>query len=355
MDSGTSARDNPLIFIITTPGFDLNSPCAREYQYVSKILDENNIDVQNDEYYVAIYELDKDDDYNDESVWIKSNPVVATNETGIKSLRRKIKEMQDAPEKKRTHLTKSFGMWVDMREDGYMNMDKWNNSYIDLLDPKTTDTTDDFFKHFIGYECICGVDLSTKLDLTSIAFEFYKDGIYYICQHSWMPKETYEKRLKENRYRFDLWKENGYLTVIPGAVIDYDYITEYIHDKEKRYNIKIKEIPYDPMNATQWVNDMIFNGYTCVEVRQGPFTLNVPTKDFRDMVYSDKLKHSVDGLYTWSASNAVATQHKQEYIMLDKKVSAEKIDPMAASMNAHFRAMKILAVGQADIFYSPTL
>ena len=36
--SGMAARENPLIVIITTSGFDLNAPCYKEYQYVSKQL-----------------------------------------------------------------------------------------------------------------------------------------------------------------------------------------------------------------------------------------------------------------------------------------------------------------------------
>ncbi|WP_394861443.1 terminase TerL endonuclease subunit, partial [Clostridium perfringens] len=74
-----------------------------------------------------------------------------------------------------------------------------------------------------------------------------------------------------------------------------------------------------------------------------------------DKLYEGKVKHGKDGLYSWSASNAVATQHKQEYIMLDKKKSHEKIDPMAATINAHYRATKKLQVITGDIFYSPPI
>ncbi len=102
-----------------------------------------------------------------------------------------------------------------------------------------------------------------------------------------------------------------------------------------------------------FINDLEFEGYICPEVRQGPFTLNEPTKDYRDQLYEGKVKHSKDGLYSWAASNAIATQHKQEYIMLDKKKSAEKIDPMVATINAHYRATKVLKDAGIDIFYSP--
>lgn len=335
-------RPNALIVIISTAGTNINCPMMFEYKYVSKVLNPDIKDVENDEYFIMICELDKEDDIKDEKVWPKANPIVTLTEFGVNKLRGELKTALDAPEKMRTYKTKNMNVWCDDREDGYMNMAKWENAEEDFS-----------FEDFRGEPCIMGVDLSTKLDLTSIAFEFYRDGFYYTYQHSWMPDETYQKRLREGKYRFDLWVEEGHLTICPGATIDYGYIKEYFQNIEKEFDIKILEIPYDPANATMFINDLEFEGYICPEVRQGPFTLNEPTKDYRDQLYEGKVKHSKDGLYSWAASNAIATQHKQEYIMLDKKKSAEKIDPMVATINAHYRATKVLKDAGIDIFYSP--
>lgn len=337
---GMVARTQPLIIIITTAGTDLNRPCYKEYQYVSKVLDPYIEDVEDDEYFIMICELEEKDDIKDESTWIKANPIVATYQNGINYLRNQVKTALNAPEKMRILLTKNFDRWVDMKENGYMDMRKWRES-------ETLLTLEDFK----GKDCVMGLDLSTKLDLTSIAFEFLMDGIYYTMQHSWIPEESFNKRMREGKYRFDLWRDQGFLTVVSGAVIDYDEIKRYINLQEQLFDIKIKEVCYDPYNASQFIQDLECEGYICVEVRQGPYTLNEPTKDFRDKLYDGTLKHFKDGLYTWSASNAIATQHKQEYIMLDKAKSAEKIDPMAATINAHYRATKVL-IADTDIFYS---
>ncbi|EKS4344841.1 terminase large subunit [Clostridium botulinum] len=342
--SGMVAREQPLMVIITTAGFDLSRPCFKEYQYVSKILDPNN-PTENEEYFVMICELDIEDDIKDESNWIKANPIVATYENGLNYLRGELKAALDAPEKMRNFLTKNMNKWVDMKESGYMNMQKW----AECENNKLT------FADFEGEECVGGLDLSTKLDLTSIAFEFKRNDKYYPFQHSFMPDETYQKRVREGKYRFDLWKEQKLLTVTPGAVIDYAFVKQWIQEQEKKYNLKIKEIGYDPYNATQFVQEMEQEGYVMVEVRQGSFTLNEPTKDFRDQVYDKKLEHSGDGLLTWAIGNAVTKQNAQEFIMLDKAKSSEKIDPAAAVINAHVRGMVVLDDGAGDIFYSPDI
>lgn len=341
---GMVARTQPLIVIITTAGFDLNRPCFKEYQYVSKILDPE-INVENDEYFILICELDPEDDINDESTWIKANPIVATYENGINYLRQQLKTAREAPEKERTLLTKNFNRWVDMKENGYMNMRKWNESEEEFT-----------LEKFRGMQCVLGSDLSTKLDLTSIAFEFLVEDTYYLYHHSFLPEEEYLRRVRENKYNFALWKEQGFLTVIPGATIDCNYIKDYIQNVEKEYSINILEMCYDPAHAHQFFLDMEFEGYKTVEVRQGPFTLNEPTEDFRKQVYDKRLKHTNDGLYNWAMGNAVCANinRKQSYTMLDKSKSFEKIDPAAASINAHYRAVKVLESGSDELFYAPS-
>lgn len=312
--SGMGARTEPLMVIITTAGVDLNSPCYKEYQYVSKILDPNLKDITNDEYFVMICELDEDDDIQDESNWSKANPILTSYALGIRKLRSELKAALDAPEKMTKFKTKYMNIWVNSQKNGYMNMQKWTACRKDFT-----------FADFEGEDCVGGLDLSTKLDLTSIAFEFKIAGEYYGIQHSFIPRETYDRRMREGKYRFDLWEAEGHLTVTPGAVIDYAYVKKWIQDNEKGYNLKIKEISYDPYNATQFVQEMEQEGYIMVECRQGPFTLNEPTKDLRDNVYKNTFHHNDDGLFTFAIGNAVTKQNAQEFIMLDKAKSGFKI------------------------------
>lgn len=343
IESGMGARPQPLMVIITTSGFRLDYPCFKEYLYVSKILNPDH-QIENEEYFIMICEIDPEDNINDEENWIKANPIACTYEEGINKIRSDLKTAQDAPEKMRTFLTKRMNRWVDMKEDGYMNMMKWNKCerVFDL-------------SKFIGMDCVLGVDLSTKLDLTSIAFEFKIDGKYYGYQHSFMPEEQYRIRMNENKFPFNVWRDQGYLTITEGSVIDYNYVKKYILDTIEEFNINILEICYDPYNATQFMNDMRDLGFIDVEIRQGVFTLNEPTKDLRDKVYEENFLHCGDGLFSWAMGNAVSKQNAQEFVMLDKSKSSEKIDPSVAMINAHCRGMKILGDGLNDIMISPNI
>ena len=125
-------RPNALIVIISTAGTNINCPMMFEYKYVTKVLDPDIKDVENEEYFIMICELDKEDDIKDEKVWPKANPIVTSTEFGVNKLRGELKAALDAPEKMRIFKTKNMNIWCDEREDGYMNMSKWESAEEDF-------------------------------------------------------------------------------------------------------------------------------------------------------------------------------------------------------------------------------
>ncbi|WP_424162887.1 terminase large subunit [Bacillus amyloliquefaciens] len=328
--SGMAARAQPLMLIITTAGFELNNPAYRvEYDYVSRILDPNKVE-QNEQYFVMINELDKGDDVKDEKNWIKANPIVAANEHGLNYLRGELEVALAVPEKMRNFMTKNMNIWVNMRENGYMDMQAW------------TDCGSDQLPDLKNRECYVGIDLSKTIDLTAASFIFpLDDGSFAVESHGFMPEDTFHERMKTDNVPYDLWKERGWLTTTDGAVVDYDYIRAFIKKMENQNGWRIKEIGYDPYNATQFAQQMEADGYTMVEIRQGVATLSEPTKDFRAKVKAKKVIHPKNDLLTWAMGNAVTKMDAQENIMLDKSKSTQRIDPAAALINAYVRASQI--------------
>mgnify|MGYP000954064529 CR=1 FL=1 len=335
LNSGMGARTQPLMMIITTAGYELNHPCYRvEYKYVSNILNPDS-PVENDEYFVMINELDKDkdgnitDDIKDEKVWIKANPIVAENEVGLNYLRGELKAALAEPEKMKTFLTKNMNVWIDKRASGYMEMDKWRAGGVENYD----------LNNLMNMECIAGLDLSAKNDLTSISFDFKIDNDkYVVLSHSFMPKDRLHEKMIKDKMPYDLWsKDNKWITLTPGSVVDYSYIKKYIEEMYQKYKWRYREIVYDPWNATQFAIMMENAGYTMAEMRQGIRSLSEGTKNFRDSVYAGNVIHDNNPVLTWALGNAVTKPDANENIMLDKEKSTFRIDPAAALMNAHSR------------------
>lgn len=332
IDSGMGARAQPLIMIITTAGFELSYPCYRvEYHLVSKILNPA-MSYEMDSYFVMINELDKDeegnliDDVRNEAVWGKANPIISSYPEGMKYLRDRLTLALEAPEKMRDFLTKNMNVWINQREGGYMNMEKWAACKGNLPE-------------LIGCECNIGIDLSSKIDLTSVGFEFYVDGKYVVLSHSFMPEDTIEAKRKTDKIPYDLWVEQGHITATNGSVIDYRFVMKYILDTVEANGWIVKEVCFDPWSCQQFANELQDEGYQCVAIIQGMKTLSEPTKSFRDLVYEKKILHDGNPVLEWALSNAITRFDHNKNIMLDKDKSVERIDPIAAVINAHVRSI----------------
>jgi phage terminase large subunit-like protein len=329
IDSGMGARPEPLLIIITTAGFDLMNPCySVEYQKVIvPLLDPDN-PFEAEYYFAMVNELDKGDDYTDESNWIKANPILCSYPEGIQYIRERLALAQQAPEKMRDFITKNMNVWIQQRDSGYILMDKW-------AECRTNE-----FPDIDGLEVIGGLDLSSTIDLTSVSFEIrMPDGKIGVLSHSFMPEDTLERRRHEDKVPFDLWVNQEWITATPGAVVDYQYVLDYI-DKQYIENHWDKgEICYDRALASWLRQQLEEREYIPVDTPQGRFTLSAPTKDFRGQVYNTNVIHNNNPVLGWAMGNAVVTPDNNDNIMLDKGKSRERIDPAAALMNAHVRYM----------------
>lgn len=330
--SGMGQRLQPLLYIITTAGFETeNNACYKEDSYCKKILEG---DIQNESYFVLIQELDEEDDIHNPEVWRKANPLLVTTPEGLTYLQQQHDDAFGSgdPDKIRNFLVKNLNRWVNEKKDGYMAgiMDKWKA----LAVPR-----EQLYEMLKNRTCNVGVDLSKKIDLTSITFEFYLENCdkAAVVSHSFIPEDTVVQKRKTDKVPYDMWAREGWISITPGAVVDYRFITAYIHEMELEYGWKINEICYDPYNATQFANEMADEGYTMVEIRQGVRTLSEPTKDFRERVLKGEVIHDGNPVLTWALSNAVTKADHNGNIMLDKSKSTERIDPSAATMNTHVR------------------
>jgi len=329
LKSGQVARPQPLISIITTAGFDLSNPCYKEeYNYVTKLLDPND-DTENESYFAMINELDDGDDIKDERNWIKANPIVATTEEGMKFLRDELRIALDVPEKMRNFLTKNMNKWVDMPEAGYMDMEKWNQAELE---------EDDFAEFAKGASVYLGFDLSMTTDLTSIGLVARKGNEYRVKQLSFMPSDKYYERISKDKVRFDVFRDRGELILTEGSIVDYTLVKSYIMKFCKDYNVQ--EVCYDKWNAVQLVHELEQEGLLMVEIEQSIRMLTDATKKFRECVYSNTLKHYTDKLLKWSMGNARLVVDASENVKITKSKSVDRIDPVAALLNAFKRAVE---------------
>lgn len=238
MLTGMGARRQPLMWAITTAGYNIEGPCYDKRREVIEML---NGSVPNDELFGIIYTVDEGDDWTDPQVLEKANPNIGV------SVYREFLLSQQQRAKNNARLanvfkTKHLNIWASARS-AYFNLVSWQS----CEDKSLT------LEQFEGQPCILAFDLARKLDMNSMARLYTReiDGkthYYSVAPRFWVPYDTvYSVEKNEDRRtaeRFQKWVEMGVLTVTDGAEVDYRYILE--EAKAANKISPVSESPIDP-------------------------------------------------------------------------------------------------------------
>ncbi len=316
IDTATGARKQPLLLSVTTAGVNQNGICREKHNHVEKIL--QGI-LPDDEFFGMIYTLDDGDDWQDEINWMKSNPNLGVS-VYIEDLRKKARFAQASPAALNPFLRLHMNVWTSA-ESVWIVPDAWNATAGEV------DT-----QALAGAECYGGLDLSTTTDISALTLTFaMPDGTYKNLYEFWIPKDRIEDRVRRDRVPYDVWVRDGFIHATDGPVIDYDYIEHRILELARRY--RIRELAYDPYNATEITNHLIDHGVEMVAFRQGFVSISPAAKQMEILIMSQKYHHGGNPVMNWMMSNVVIRQDPAGNIKLDKEKSREKIDgPVSAVM-----------------------
>ena len=330
---GSNTKE-PLTSIITTAGKDLTYPCyTQEYDYCTKLLDPN-VDVQNDEYFVDICEADTGDDIGSEDTWKKANPIRAYFPEGLQKIREDYEVAKQIPEKLIAFLTKMLNMWVQAKDNGYMDMSKWKACEVKELPIDIT-----------GRPVYVGFDMSSKIDLTSVAFiiPYQCDVVdaqgkpvvrYIIWTHSFIPTtDKLREHIIKDKMPYDAWERMGYLTLTNTPIVDQNFVMKYVLDECEKYNLDVQCLCFDPANASTIMMDLSDQGYVVEEVFQSHKSLNESTQGFREQVFAGNIAYIRNPLLNYAMSNAVI-RTSNGLIKIDKDATAKRIDPIDATLAA---------------------
>jgi len=360
MISGFGTRKNPLLNIITTAGFELSNPCYRvEYDLVTKMLKpENHTNPAFGRYFAIVCELDRNetsetvtidgreipaggliDELGSVPAILKSNPVTGYLPVVQKDIIEKTNQALQSREKLRNLLTKHYNVWLQDSPQGFMPMNKWGDCAV------SAEELQKLINDKAGDRVYVGIDLSTKIDLTSVAFIFvWKDEnnnhCYAIKQHSFIPSEKFQERMVTDKMPYNVWRDVGYLTVTEGAVVNYQQVVQYILDTVEENKWQDIEYCIDPWGAAAVSNMLMDAKKTVVEISQNIKQLSAPTKELKEAVYAKRLFHDGDPLLSWCMSNAVVRLDSNENMVCDKSRSANRIDPVDAIVTGMARALQ---------------
>ena len=245
IETATGARRQPLMFAITTAGYDRQSLCWKLHEYTEKVLDGV---IEDDSWFGMIYTLDGDDEWDDESAWVKANPNLAVSKK-LDDMRRKAGRAKEMPASLNAFQRLELDIWTQA-ETKWIPLEHWQACGA-AVDPEG----------LRGRICYGGLDLSTNTDVSAFVMVFppQQDGdAYQVIPRFCIPEEAMIERSRRDRVPYDVWVRQGLITATPGNVIDYAWILHQIDQDAQAYDIV--EIAFDRWGATKIQTELMERG-----------------------------------------------------------------------------------------------
>ena len=308
------SRDQSLGVAVTTAGFNKNGYCYQFRKSNIEVLEGKKTD---DTLFCLIYTLDDEDDWCDESNWIKANPNlnISVKEEFIEQ---QVNQAQNNPTQEVSVRTKLLNQWLDS-SSSWIPM-----SFVDKSFAKVE------LEEFRDEYCYVGVDLGSVSDLTAVSVMIPKDDKIYVKNWAFVPEAAMDGTPNSMRYR--QFRNQGDLIVTDGNVCDYDRIIKLLEEIQEV--CPIRKIAYDQWNATQWAIEMTEKGFPLLPFSQSISSMNRPIKELQRLFLQGKIILDNNQVTRFCLGNCVAVIDNHENVALGKESYEQKIDVAVAMADA---------------------
>ena len=317
IEQGASKLDDYLIVAMSSEGTIRNGPGDTIKMELMDIL---RGDYHNPHVSIWYYRLDSVEEVRHPEMWVKANPNLGKI-VKYEAYQQDVERAEKAPATRNDILAKRF----NIPREGYT----YYFTYEETLPHRRQD--------FWQMACSMGADLSQGDDFCAFTFLFpLPGGRYGVKTRNYITSYTLSKLSTAMRMKYEEFIKEGTLIILEGAVLDmmevYDDLDQHILDRG--YDVRC--FGYDPYNAREFVERWEKeNGPFGIEkVRQGSKTESVPLGELKKLS-EDRMLLFDEELMSFTMGNCIAIEDTNGNRKLLKKRSDQKIDAVAAMMDAY--------------------
>lgn len=340
MESGQAARDEPLLFVITTAGFNMEGPCFSKLRKTGIGVLEGTM--EDDSFLVIIYELDKPIGpdgkpteitiqylIDNEDVWEQCNPNIDVS-VSRDFLRSRLRTARNEGGSKEVDvMTLNFNRWMDSPEV-FIPSEVWNANAHGL----TIEDLD-------GQECYGGIEIVSGKLLNCFCFLFPDVKGYTVLKPLfWMPDDN---RKSTETDQYDKWVKDELITTFVGNVSDNDKVYELIMADLAKYNMHSFAFKTNLEN-NDIVQALIKNGIQGNPISHGYQGISTPTLTWEEMLTAHSMEHFSNPVLAWMNSNCLV-KRKDNDVRLEK--SGSRVVGIYAAINA-LAQWKTITAGETD-------
>lgn len=316
--TGTGARKEPLMVVISTQTADPNHIMSELVDYALKIQDGTL--PPDESFYGCVFAAPDDADPWDEKTWFECNPAL-DDFRSLEEMRIFAEQAKKIPAKESVFRN----LYLNQRVSAAA---RWISSadFEACISP---------MPDLAGRECYAGLDLSSTQDLSALSLCFIpldENEPFYTLHFAWCPENAIKTRSKADRVPYDLWNKQEYIEATPGSVVDYGYILKRIEALGKEYSLKA--ILFDRWGATKIIKEMEDMGLTVLEFGQGFASMSPPSKEMEKLVLQKKIIFPDNPALKWCFANVIVETDAAGNLKPSKKRSREKIDMVVSSIMA---------------------
>ena len=266
------------------------------------------------------YKLDSIDEVAQPDKWLKANPNIGKT-VSYETYQLDAERAEKAPASRNDILAKRFGIPME----GYT----YFFTYEETLPHRKRD--------FWNMPCALGADLSQGDDFCAFTFLFpLRNGAFGIKTRNYISSRTLMKLPAALRAKYDSFMDEGSLVVLEGTVLDITEVYDDLdaHIIERGYDVRC--LGFDPYNAKEFIARWeTENGPFGIEkVIQGAKTESVPLGELKKLSEDRRLLFDEE-LFCFAMGNCIVMEDTNGNRKLLKKRYEEKIDPVAAMMDAY--------------------
>lgn len=322
IDTARGAREQSLLWTITTAGTDRAGICYERRTHITKILGRVIDDAR---VFGIIYTIDDGDDPFDPAVWPKANPNFGKS-VQADEMAAQARKAEAMPSALNNFLTKRLNVWVS-GESPWMDMRAWERCG---REPATLDSIPP------GAKVYMGLDLAQKKDFAALAIAWQmEDGRWGLCTRLYLNELAVQE---SGNAHLSGWARQGYVEVTDGDLTDFDRIADDLRRYCREWDVQ--EIAFDPALSMYFAGQLIEEGLPLVEIAQRSVFFTPALIQVENMVREGNLVHDGNPVMAWMVSNLVVKVSKFNELMSPTKERPEnKIDGPIAMLMALGRAL----------------
>lgn len=265
------------------------------------------------------YRLDDVSEVGQPEMWVKAQPNIGAT-VSYETYQKEVDRMENVPSERNDILAKRFGIPVE------------GLTYFFTYD----DTVPHPPQNFDNMICSMGADLSQGDDFCAFTFLFpIGNGAFGVKTRAYVSELKVRRLPTAMRHKYDEFVEEGSLIIMEGPILD---MIEVYHDLDEFIMARqytVVSFGYDPYNAKDFVGlwAQSYGEYGVTVVRQGARTESVPLGELGALA-SERLLLFDEELMKFAMGNAITLEDNNGNRKLSKKRDSEKIDNVAALMDA---------------------